>query len=155
MSTRRNFLKTSLLGGSAFGLGLAAGLLPFHSRSADRFVLQAYLPADAETLRLAVQAFAAGLPAARKLPQPQLQAEQRWQRSLLEGLEASGRELSGVSSSRLELHVEPVAFATASDLLLQNRGQVLDPASDFGAQLLGLRAQLREQPAAPPWPRAG
>lgn len=145
MLNRRAFLQSALLGTGAFGLGLKLGL---GSRvgAGPRLVLHGFLPDDEATVRAAVSAFLAAAPG--QLPAPSLDVTPRLRGAVAGGLRERMTDYERDTGRTLSVQVGDLAGGGNADLLLQDAGRILDPASEFGRELLALRRSLQGRPAA-------
>jgi hypothetical protein len=146
MLNRRAFLQTALLGGGAFGLGVKLGL-GNRCGAGPRLVLHGFLPDDDATVRAAVSAFLAATPG--RLPAPVLDVTPRLRGAVAAGLRTRLDDYDRGNARLLSVQVTDLAAGgAAADVLLQNDGRILDPASQFGRELLALRCALLGRPAA-------
>ncbi len=144
MLNRRAFLQTAALGGAAFGLGVKLGLGQ-RVAGGSRLVLHGFLPDDDATIRAAVSAFLAAAPG--RLPAPVLDVAPRLRGAVAAGLRERMDDYARGDARTLTVQVTDLAGGAEADLLLQDDGRILDPASQFGRELLALRGAVRGRPA--------
>ena len=145
MLNRRSFLKTAVLGGAAFGAGFKLGGRT-GAGAGRRVVLHGFFPADEVLVRDALAAFLA-LDGGR-LPAPVLDAAPAWRATAASALRAGADRYTRDERRMFTVQVAALPDRLPADLLLQQGGLVLDPASGFGARLLQLRAKLQGRGAA-------
>ncbi len=145
MLDRRAFLQNVGVGVAAFGLGLGLGRSHLHDIPATRTVLHAFLPAREEAIADAVRAFLAAAPAA--LPVPALDVSPRWRAAVATGLGDRVADMRRGDPRALNLQIADLAQPIPADLLVQIGGRVLDPGSQFSADLLALRRRYHAQEA--------
>jgi hypothetical protein len=144
MLNRRAFLQTAALGGAAFGLGVKLGLGPRVGRE-PRLVLHGFLPDDDATIGAAVAAFLAAAPG--RLPAPVLDVAPRLRGAVAAALRQRTDDFVRGGARVLTVQVTDLVAVAEADVLLQDDGRILDPASQFGRELLALRAAVRGRPA--------
>jgi hypothetical protein len=145
MLNRRAFLRSALLGSGAYGLGAALGLGD-GAGGRHRFVLHGFLPDDEATVGAAVSAFLAAAPG--KLPAPELEVTPRLRAAVAARLRERMDDYVRGSDRVLSVQVEDLADGADADVLLQDAGRILDPASQFGREMLALRSAVQGRPAA-------
>jgi hypothetical protein len=144
MIDRRNFLKTAVLGGAAFGVGLKLGG-GRGAQSGQRIVLHGFLPADEALVREALAIFLA-LEDGR-LPAPLLDAAPAWRATAAGALRGGADRYVRDSGRMFTVQVAALDERLPADLMLQQGNRVLDPQGGFGAGLLRLRERLQGQQA--------
>ncbi len=145
MFNRRSFLKSAMLGGAAFGAGLKLGGV-FDGAGTGRVVLHGFVPADETAVRGVLDTFLA-LDGGR-LPAPVVDAPPAWRRTVAASLQSGADRYVRGSDRVLTVQLSALDGALPADIMLQQDGRVLDPASRFGQRLLTLREQLRGRDAA-------
>jgi hypothetical protein len=145
MLNRRAFLRSALLGSGAYGLADALGLGD-RAGSRSRLVLHGFLPDDEVTVGAAVSAFLAAAPG--KLPAPQLEVTPRLRIAVAARLRERMDDYVRGSDRVLSVQVADLAGGADADVLLQEGGRILDPASQFGSEMLALRSAVQGRPAA-------
>jgi hypothetical protein len=146
MLNRRAFLQSALLGGAAFGFGLKLGLGGHRQDGGSRLVLHGFLPADGDVVGEAVRAFLAAAPG--RLPAPVLDVMPRLRGDVAAALRGRAGDFVRNDERVLSLQVTDLCAATGADVLVQDGGRILDPAGEFGRELLALRTALQGRTAA-------
>jgi len=144
MIDRRSFLKSALLGGAAYSAGLKLGDV-LDPVGQGRVVLHGFVPADEAAVRSVLDAFLA-LDGGR-IPVPIVDALPAWRRAVAGSLQQGAERYVRGGGRRLTVQVASLEQTLPADLLLQQEGRVLDPASGFGQRLLTLREDLRGREA--------
>jgi hypothetical protein len=144
MFNRRDFLKTAVLGGAAFGVGLKLGDA-LHAGSGQRVVLHGFLPADQKLLGETLGTFLA-LESGR-LPAPTLDAAPAWRAAAAGALRTGADRYVRDGKRMFTVQVTALDGDLPADLMLQQGSRVLDPRSGFGAGLLRLRERLQGRQA--------
>lgn len=145
MLNRRAFLQSTVLGGAMFGLGVKLGL-GSRTEGRSRLVLHAFLPDDEAVVSAAVGAFLAAAPG--RLPVPALDVAPRLRTAVAAGLRTRRDDYQRGDARSLTLQVTDLPDGVPADLLVQDDGRILDPASQFGRELRALREGLQGRPAA-------
>ncbi len=145
MIDRRSFLKTVLLGGVAFGTGLALGRVGAH-HAGPRLLLHGFVPADENLVRETLRAFL-GLDDGR-LPVPVVDAPDGWRPQLARMLRDAAPRYTHDHRRLLAIRVSPLDHPLPADLLLQMDGRVLDPDRAPARRLVALRERLLGRRAA-------
>lgn len=144
MLNRRAFLQTAVLGGAVFGLGVKLGL-GGRAATGPQLVLHSFLPDDGTAIQAAVSAFLAAVPG--RLPAPVLDVTPRLRGAVAAGLRGRRDDYLRDDARVLTVQVADLAGSCDADVLLQDDGRILDPASQFGRELLALRGAVQGRPA--------
>lgn len=144
MTTRRNFLRTAILGGAAFtaGLKLGGGL---DAHPADRVTLHGFLPADAAALDRFLLTFLAAQPGA--LPAPAVDAPMRWRTAVATPLRTAADRYQRQATRVFDVAVAPLETPLPADIMWQQENLVVAPGAGLGDQLMALRESLRGRQA--------
>ncbi len=145
MIDRRSFLKTALLGGAAFGAGARLATLG-QAAPGERVVLHGFVPADARAIQRTVAAFL-GLQDG-PLPAPAVDIAPAWRPTVAGALRSAADRYQRGGDRVLTVQVSSLEAALPADVMLQQAGQVFDPRTRFGRDLLALREDLRGRDAA-------
>jgi hypothetical protein len=140
MIDRRSFLKTALLGGAAFGAGYELGGA-LDAPVGGRVVLHGFVPGDETAIRGVLDAFLA-LETGR-LPAPQVDAPAAWRRTAAASLQQAADRYVRGGARQFSIQLTRLDERLPADLMLQQEGRVLDPASAFGRRLHELRERLQ------------
>lgn len=146
MIDRRSFLKTAVLGGAAFGVGLKLGEhFGAGAGGGRRVVLHGFLPADEGLIGETLGAFLA-LEGGR-LPAPVLAAVPAWRATAAGALRTAADRYVRDPQRLFSVQVTTLDDALPADFMLQLGDRVLDPRAGLDARLLHLRERLRGRQA--------